>query len=298
MPATSLPRNVIYYDDGSIFLGEAGSLPYTDVILAFLAPADPVAGDYTLRGQGGAFDSSGNPSATGIQALQNAGQNVLISLGGQIRSALRPGQAGWTSAAWQYYAQNQDSLVQQVVTYVKANGLSGVDVDYEDDNGFTGAYDGVDFLVGLTSALVSELPIGQYIITHAPQTPYWDRNYYNAPYKQIWERAGDFEYGITWINNQFYNNPRYDATPELKVQWFNTIATLTGPEKLMLGAPLSDATEGYLSPGQLNNQVIQQLRGKWNSTSPPSCFGGVMGWQFSLDNDGTWAQTIWNALTS
>ena len=142
MPGTSLPRNVIYYNDGSVPLGNAISLPYTDVILAFLVPADPVDGDYTLRGRGGAFDSSGNPNATDIQALQDAGQNVLISVGGQVRGALQPGQAGWTSAAWQYYAQNQDSLVQQVVTYVRANGLSGVDIDYEDDNGFTGAYDG------------------------------------------------------------------------------------------------------------------------------------------------------------
>ena len=85
--STTPPRNVIYYNDDSnpIPLAGISGLPYTDVILAFLVPGD----NLTLMGQGGAFGSDGNPNPEDIQALQNVGKNVLISVGGP-RSTSRP----------------------------------------------------------------------------------------------------------------------------------------------------------------------------------------------------------------
>lgn len=87
--------------DGSnpIPLAEISGLPYTDVILAFLVPGD----NFNLTGQGGAFDSDGNPNLNDIHALENAGKNVLISVGGP-RRASRPvtgsGTPGTCMAWW------------------------------------------------------------------------------------------------------------------------------------------------------------------------------------------------------
>ena len=99
--STTPPRNVIYYNDGSnpISLAEISGLPYTDVILAFLVPDD----NLNLMGQGGAFDANGNPNPGDIRTLQNAGKNVLISLGGET----------FPSSAWQQYAQDVDGLVRR-----------------------------------------------------------------------------------------------------------------------------------------------------------------------------------------
>jgi chitinase len=277
MPGAIPPRNVIYFSSGAneIPLAGIGGLPYTDVIIGFLIPGD----DLVLRGSGGAFndDLRGN-----IEALQNAGKNVLISLGGG---------AGFPSSAYGSYAQNVDGLVEQLVRFVAGNGFSGVDIDYEDDAGFTGAYDGIGFLIALTSGLAEALPPGQNIITHAPQTPYWDPSYNSAPYAEIWQGAGN---QITWINNQFYNNPPWDATPELKVGWYNEIARLTGPQKLMAGALVAPAgtDEGYIPLDQMISQVIMPLQDAWGPG-----FGGVMGWEFARDQDGIWAEGIWQALT-
>ena len=180
------------------------TLPYTDVIVAFLVPDD----NLNLHGSGGAFNDNLQSS---IQTLQNAGKNVLISLGGG---------AGFPSSAYESYAQNVNGLVEQLVGFVTSNGFNGVDIDYEDDAGFTGTYDGTGFLIALTNGLAQALPSGQNIITHSPQTPYWDPNYNNAPYAEIWQGVGN---QITWINNQFYNNPPWDATPDLKVEWYDKI---------------------------------------------------------------------------
>jgi chitinase len=285
--STTPPRNVIYYNDGSnpIPLAGISGLPYTDVILAFLVPGD----NLNLTGQGGAFDSGGNPDPDDIQALQNAGKNVLISIGGA--------KEGFPSSDWQHYAQDVDSLVEQIAGYVTANGFSGVDIDYEDDYGFTGGpdgtgiYDGITFLIELTNGLAQELPPGQNIITHAPQPPYFDPNpkarYHNA-YTQIWQAAGN---NISWFNCQFYNNPAYSSSPNSKVSWYETFAGAIGASELLMGVPLDPAGSGYLPLGQFTSQVIAPLRQAFGSA-----FGGVMGWEFSYDQDGTWAEGTAQAL--
>jgi chitinase len=275
MSGTSPPRNVIYFSSraNQIPLAGIGDLPYTDVIIAFLVPDD----ELNLHGSGGAFDEN---LQSNIQILQNAGKNVLISLGGG---------KGFSSSAYESYAQNVDELVEQLVSFVTSNGFNGVDIDYEDDAGFTGTYDGIEFLIALTNGLAQALPSGQNIITHAPQTPYWDPKYNNAPYAEIWQGAGN---QITWINNQFYNNPPWDATPDLKVEWYDKIACITGAQKLMAGALVAaGGDEGYITLDQMISQVIMPLKDAWGSE-----FGGVMGWEFARDQGGTWAEGIWQGL--
>lgn len=139
MSDTTPPRNVIYFssDANQIPLAGIGTLPYTDVIVGFLVPD----ANLNLHGTGGAFNGD---LQTNIQTLQNAGKNVLISVGGG---------AGFPSSAYQSYAQNVSGLANQIVNFVTNFGFNGVDIDYEDSSGFTGSYDGVGFLTTLTSAL-------------------------------------------------------------------------------------------------------------------------------------------------
>src|SRR5262249_15189529 len=158
-----------------------------------------------------------------VQALQKAGKNVLISLGGD--------EMTFPSSAWQQYAQDVKGLVGRVVAFATAHGLNGVDIDYEDGDhrvkggpGGTGGYPGVQFLIDLTNGLAQNLPPGS-IITHAPQPPYFDPNgSYNppggtAPYTQICQAAGN---NIAWFTCQFYNNSSYDHPASTKVYWYNT----------------------------------------------------------------------------
>ena len=282
--STTPPRNVIYYNDHSnpIPLAEISGLPYTDVILAFLVP-----NNLNLMGQGGAFGSDGNPDPKDIQALQDAGKNVLISVGGA--------KEGFPSSDWQQYAQDVNGLVEQIVGYVTANGFSGVDIDYEDDYGFTGGpdgtgvYDGITFLIELTNGLAQQLPPGQNIITHAPQPPYFDPNAdFNNAYTQIWQGTGN---NISWFNCQFYNNPRYSSSASSKVSWYETFAATTGASGLLMGVPLDPAGSGYLPLGQFTSHVIAPLLQTFGSA-----FGGVMGWEFSYDQGGTWAEGTAQAL--
>jgi chitinase len=282
-------RNVIYYNDNGnqIPLAEIANQLYTDVIIGFLVPGPDGT---TLVGgggpNGGAFDDQ---LQNNIRILQNAGKRVLISVGGST----------FPSSSYQFFADgwNVAALVRQIVNFVTYYHFDGVDIDYEDDAGFgdNRTYEGIGFLSVLTLLLAGNLPSGQNIITHAPQTPYWDSNSEFAaggiaPYYQIWQNVGN---QIDWINNQFYNNSDYDSFAARKVEYYQAIVGLIGgPQKLLLGAPISaDAAEGYLPLDQMINDVIAPLTATYGTQ-----FGGVMGWQFSLDIDGVWGNGIGNAF--
>jgi chitinase len=192
-----------------ISLAGIAGLPYTDVILGFLIP-----GSTGLTGDGPAFTDAATLQ-NDIQLLQSAGKNVLISVGGAVNNT-NPKWKGWTSAKYKTYSDNVSALVEQIVSCVGSIGADGVDIDFEDSNAFTGkaGYDGITFLSELTSGLYQALPPGS-IITHAPQTPYWDKNsLYNAAYSNLHSQVGN---SIAWYNNQFYNNPRYDTDAATKV---------------------------------------------------------------------------------
>jgi chitinase len=278
MAGTNPPRNVIYYnsDANQIPLAGIANLSYTDVIIGFLVPDN----DLNLAGKGGAFNDN---LQSNIQTLQNANKNVLISVGG----------SAFPSSAWQSYTQEVNELVKQLVGCVTSYGFDGVDIDYEDDAGFTGTYDGVGFLTALTSGLAQALPAGQNIITHAPQTPYWDPDgRYNNAYTQIWQQVG---HQITWINNQFYNNRAYDHDAALKVLWYRNIAAITGSERLLVGAPVASAAtaEGYIGLHDMVQHVIEPLQSTFGAQ-----FGGMMGWQFSHDQAGDWGNGVAAALAA
>ena len=283
-------RNVIYYNDNANQIPLAGiaNLSYTDVIIGFLIPS---ASDVsTLVGGGGpngsAFDDQ---LQNNIRILQNAGKRVLISVGGSTF----PSSAYQTYAAWDW---GKALLARQIIDFVTYYNFDGVDIDYEDNAGFgdNRTYDGVTFLSNLTTLLAANLPSGHNIITHAPQTPYWDSHSEFAaggiaPYYQIWQNVGN---QIDWINDQFYNNSDYDSYAARKVEKYQAVAGLIGPQKLLLGAPLTaSAAEGYIPLDQMINSVIAPLTAIYGSQ-----FGGVMGWQFSLDTGGVWGNGIGNAF--
>src|SRR5215475_13457209 len=248
-------RNVIYYNSGNpqIPLGTGISqLPYTDVIVANLQPRS--ANDLTLIGWGNAFDDQ---LQNNIRLLQRAGKNVLISFGGAVNT----GRGFLTTAAYKAYAGNVPELVNQIVTIVKGSLFNGVDIDYEDSAGFgdNAAYDGVGFLSALTIGLFKQLPPSHNIITHAPAVPYWDSHSMYArggiaPYYQVWLNAHTV---IWWFNNQFYDNPDWDGTAALKVEKYQAIAGLTGPQGALLGALVgpTETDTGYIPLGDLQNNV-------------------------------------------
>ncbi|MBR0795474.1 hypothetical protein JQ615_08740 [Bradyrhizobium jicamae] len=287
------PRNVIYFfhDANPIPLAGIADLPYTDVILGFLIPENP--GVTGLMGDGPAFTDT-LQLQNDIQLLRSAGKNVLISVGGEVRSD--SASKGWTSAKYKICSGEVPRLVDQIVSWVESTGANGVDIDFEDSHAFTGkaGYDGIAFLSELTSGLHQALPSGS-IITHAPQTPYWDENsLYKAAYLNLHSQVGS---SIAWYNNQFYNNPRYDQDAATKVASYLMVAEEIGSTKLLMGVSIDQSDEGaMIALDDMTQNVIAPLQAQFPPTPQSIEFGGVMTWEFSFDDGGAWANEIAQAL--
>jgi chitinase len=277
------PRNVVYFRRATnpISLAGIANLPYTDVIVGFLIPCST-----GLTGDGPAFTDT-QTLQNNIQQLQSAGKNVLISVGGEVSN--KPNWTGWSSLKYKLYSDEVSELVKQIVSWVDSTGADGVDIDFEDSGAFTGeaGYDGITFLSELTSGLSQALPSGS-IITHAPQTPYWDENSeYKAAYTQVHSQVGN---SIAWYNNQFYNNQRYDADAATKVASYLMVAEEIGPTKLLMGVSINPVDEGaIIILDDMTQNVITPLLAQFPPTPQSNEFGGVMIWEFAFDNGGSWA---------
>jgi chitinase len=295
MPNFTVPRNVIYYNDTKYPLSDLANTAYTDVIVGFVEPSKNPDGSWVMRDDGKSivvqFPTDGI-LGNDISKLRNAGMNVLLSVGGQFPGAWVSQNASPKNAYVQY-SQSVYDLAVQIAFLVVSYGYSGVDIDYEDNSGFdgTGGYDGVQFLVDLSSQLFQLLPPGQNIITHAPQTPYWDASQWtNGAYAQIWQKnAGS----IAWFNNQFYNQGA--AYNDIEAYYPQIVNLGIPADRLMVGTLLSGtAAEGYIGLDAMM-QVVSNLQAKYANFA--GAFGGAMGWEFSDDTpNGAWGSQIAQAL--
>ena len=309
LPYTSTagpPHNVIYWDgytgDGS--LQSLLSSAYTDVIVSFITPDQNCNLSNNSLGAG---PNGGLPSdiQSSIQQLHTAGKTVLVSFGGQEQYDSSGNDI--TSNAYQacYFGTDFGTggigyLYSQIYDIVNNSGFDGVDIDFEDNSGFTGNYDGVDFLTQLTNDLYSGLPTWQNIVTHAPQSPYWTSSF-NWAYQTIYYNTRP---AIAWFNVQFYNECPTDCTAQEKIADYNNIVTQVGvpPQQVVMGVAVSTnaAASGYIPLSSQDGNNVQTVISTLQQTYPNQ-FGGVMGWDYSWDlsdQGGGWGSGISGALTS
>jgi len=181
-----------------------------------------------------------------------------------------------------------------MAAWVKQYDLDGIDVDYEDFNAFdagTGAAE--NWLISFTKQLRSQLPAGQYIITHAPVAPWFSPSLWGGGgYLKVHNSVGSL---IDWYNVQFYNQGQTEYTTcaglltSSSSTWPNTAlfqisASGVPLSKLVIGKPASgDASNGYIDPTTLAGCVSQAKNKGWN--------GGVMVWEYP-DAAASWIKTV------
>ncbi|TRM65612.1 glycoside hydrolase family 18 protein [Schizophyllum amplum] len=171
-----------------------------------------------------------------------------------------------------------------MAAWVKEYDLDGIDVDYEDFGAFDkGDGSGEAWLVSFTTQLRTQLPVGDYILTHAPVAPWFSPSKWGGGgYLAVNEQVGDL---IDWYNIQFYNQGTTEYTTcdsLLKTSsstWpgsalFEIIASGVSPEKLVIGKPATsgDANNGYIAPATLAQCLETAKAAGWTA--------GAMSWQY------------------
>lgn len=189
----------------------------------------------------------------------------------------------------------------EIAQFCLDNNLDGVDMDWEDSAAFENAkLNGEEWLIKCTQTIREKLPVGKYLLTHAPQAPYFMNNptrYPNGAYLTVNKEVGDL---IDWYNIQFYNqgSSTYDTYETLCVKsngWakgtaVQQIAGSVDLNKLVVGKPVTqkDADNtGYVPVDQLAKIIGELLSSsEWRA--------GMMGWQYVSDTDLKWAATFSN----
>ncbi|KZS88861.1 glycoside hydrolase family 18 protein [Sistotremastrum niveocremeum HHB9708] len=176
-------------------------------------------------------------------------------------------------------------LALKIANFVKEYGLDGVDVDYEDFaamNSGTGSAE--QWLITFTRTLRDQLPLGLYIITHAPVAPWFtdSSQYPHGAYRTVQSAAG---WDIDWYNLQFYNQggdyqdcnsllyTSQNDFPHTSVFEINQHAGVP-LNRLVIGKPATsgDADGGYMDPGTLAKCLNEAKSSGWSA--------GAMFWEF------------------
>ncbi|KAJ7864706.1 glycoside hydrolase superfamily [Mycena leptocephala] len=171
------------------------------------------------------------------QEYKDAGITVLVSLFGWFA---KPTSSNWDPA----------TTANMMAAWVKANGVDGIDVDYEDTAAMA-AGKAEAWVITLTTQLKNQLGAG-YILTHAPMAPWWgpaSGDFPNGGYRKIDQSVGSM---IDWYNVQFYNSgTKYEDCTSLVQQAPDQTAALqinseakVPLNKIVIGKPLSPADGG------------------------------------------------------
>ncbi|KAF8532434.1 glycoside hydrolase superfamily [Gautieria morchelliformis] len=260
------PKFVIYTDRSA---STANSLPapaalkgYTHLLLAFLLPTGPADQSQAWS----SLSAADRKSLKGQYAA--AGIKVMVSAFGGTSAPTTEG----VDAA---------QCAQTMANFVKANDLDGIDIDYEDLSAFSKGT-AVAWIETYMTTLRKTLPVGQFIVSHAPLAPHFSAEFLKGPYLQIDQKIGSL---IDFYNVQFYNDG-YDVYTDCaglltqspasfpKSSLFEIAASGVSLNKLLIGKPVidPDASNGYITPQVLGQCVQQAVSKKWA--------GGIMGWQF------------------
>ncbi|THH04521.1 hypothetical protein EW145_g5462 [Phellinidium pouzarii] len=167
------------------------------------------------------------------------------------------------------------AVAKQMASWVKKYGLDGIDVDYEDEGAMNaGNGKAENWLETFTKTLRSQLPQGQYILTHAPLAPWFGTTgYKSGAYLAVDKSVGSM---IDWYNVQFYNQNDYTSCDSLltksgttfpKTSLFEIAASGIELNKLVIGKPASstDASNGFIETGTLATCLLQAKKKNWNA---------------------------------
>ncbi|KAJ6591530.1 glycoside hydrolase family 18 protein [Mycena vulgaris] len=190
---------------------------------------------------------------------------------------------------------NPVTMATTMANWVKQYNLDGIDVDYEDFNAFDAGDGSAEaWLISFTTQLRTILPVGTYIVTHAPVAPWFAPNIWGGGgYLKVHASVGNL---IDWYNVQFYNQGTSEYTTCANLL---TTSSTTWPKTALFqigasGVPLSKLVIGKpATTGAANNGFMSAatLAGCLATAKGQGWTGGAMVWEYP-GATAAWIKTV------
>ncbi|KAG9308480.1 glycoside hydrolase family 18 protein [Chiua virens] len=202
-----------------------------------------------------------------------AGISLIVSAFGSTETPTSSGYNAVTTA---------NTMAAWVIEY----GVNGIDVDYEDFTAFnSGGGDAETWLISFTQQLRTQLPQGEYILTHAREfsPSMWTGGGYLAVDQSVGSMIDWVKGATEYTTCAGLLTASSSAWPETAL--FQIAANGVSLDKLVIGKPgtSSDASNGYIDPSTLATCVAQAAGQGWDA--------GVMVWQYP-DATSSWIETV------
>jgi len=267
--------------------GYAQNHSYNYIVLAFWltgGPADSAtvwANPVMYMGTDSVFGKTTSEIQINLKKLyNNAGIKIMVSAFGATENPTSQDPAG---------------VATKLANFVNSNNLDGVDIDYE-DNAAMEAGRAEQWLITFTKTLRSLLP--NHIISHAPQAPYFKKEYYSqGAYVTVNSQVGNL---IDFYNVQFYNqgDTQYNTYSELFVKANGFFSGTSVSEIINRGIPSNKIVVG----GDASNTGLVSATdlGNWCSQAFTQFgwYAGVFFWQFRSDMNGALIKSATSQLLS
>jgi hypothetical protein len=202
------------YDSFNSFIDVASSNGITHIILEFII---------LILNNNGTNDSltfadtvtnwasfSSSQQTTLLNKIRNAGMQLVASFGGATSFT---GGFQQVLNSPNYY--NPNTLATDLVNWLYTNNIPAIDLDIEfipSVNVYPNTLNLVNYLGELSASIkqLANTKFGYYpIVSHAPQTPYFNGSYFGYIYNQLEQLYGS---SIDFYNIQFYNQGNYSYT--------------------------------------------------------------------------------------
>ena len=284
----------INYDNFVSFIDDAHANGVTHIVLEFIVLTDDLSDtklDDTILSWS-QLDYNKHSDAKGqyqlLEKMKGYGITLMVAFGGATTFV-----DGFQTVLTSAYS-NPSKLAEDLVRICTDNHIYAIDLDIEHFPYGNAYAESLVNYAGELSQYIKKFGGDSFIVSHAPQTPYFNVDSFGYVYSKIEKQYGSY---IDFYNIQYYNqgDDSYKTYNSIFIEDINFKASIKQlikapddnctdipPYKIVLGKATSKETDSGFVPLYSTDATVDTMTKYVNRAVPEIELGGIMVWLYRL----------------